>query len=188
MSNNNNTLKENLEYFHDKEVHIPTRSILLSGEVDLDTFNTFFKNLHILDQSVGDVFVYINSEGGDLDQGRAIYDLIKGCQNHITGIVYGEASSAASLILQACDKRRMSPSSYMMLHIGEEATGGHPENKKRWDEKYTKDTEHLMDVYLERIKEKKPRFTKKKLTDILRFDTILNGYQAIELGLLDEVI
>ena len=43
------------------------------------------------------------------------------------------------------------------------------------------------DMYLKRIKEKKPRFTRKQLQSMLTFDTILNPKQAIELGLADKV-
>ena len=179
-------IRSQIELFQDKNVSPETRSILLSGEVDLDMFKEFFKSFHILDKTEGTITVYINSEGGDLDQGKAIFDLIKGSKNYIRGTVYGEASSAASLILQACDERTMSSSSYMMIHLGEEATGGHPNSKLSWDTKYKKDTEWMLSVYLEKIKNKKPRYTKKKLIDLLTFDKILSVNEAIDLGLLDK--
>lgn len=180
-------IKNQIELFHSNNISIESRSILLSGEVGLDMFQEFFKNFHVLDATDGSITIYINSEGGDLDQGKAIYDIIKNSKRYVRGVVYGEASSAASLILQACDERTMSENSYIMVHLGEEATGGHPSNKKRWDKKYEKDTDWMMKVYLEKIKEKKPRFTKNKLTEMLRFDTILSAKEAIDLGLLDRV-
>jgi ATP-dependent Clp protease protease subunit len=179
-------IKEQLEVFHDKNVHIQSRSILLTGEVCLEMFTEFFKNFHVLNQSTGTITIFINSEGGDLDQCKAIYDLIKASGNHIVGTVYGEASSSASLILQACDTRTMSKSSYLMIHIGEEATGGHPSNKKAWDAKFAKDTEWMLNTYLVRIKQKKPRYTKAKLTELLKFDTILSTEDAAALGLIDK--
>ena len=81
----------------------------------------------------------------------------------------------------------MLPNSYLMVHIGEESTGGHPQTKKRWDKKYEDDTKTMEDMYLTRIKEKKPRYTRKQLQSLLTFDTIMNPKQAIELGLADKV-
>lgn len=182
------TLKERLESFQNCNVDIESRSILLSGEIDLDTFNFLFQSLHILDMSNGDIHLYINSEGGDLSQAMAMYDLITNCNNSVIGIVYGEASSAASIILQACCERRMSKNSYIMVHIGYEETSGHPSTKKAWDTKYEKDAEWIKDVYLKRIKEKKKRYTKKQLTKLLEHDKILNTKDAIDLGLLDKEV
>ena len=45
----------------------------------------------------------------------------------------------------------------------------------------------MEDMYLKRIKEKKPRYTRKQLQNMLTFDTILNPKKAIELGLADKV-
>jgi len=180
-------VKNQIELFHSNNISIESRSILLSGEVDLDMFQEFFKNFHVLNSTEGTITIYINSEGGDLDQGKAIYDIIKSSKSYVRGVVYGEASSAASLILQACDERAMSKNSYIMIHIGQEGNSGHPDNRARWEAKYKLDSEWMMKVYLEKIKEKKPRFTKNKLTEMLRFDTILSAKEAIDLGLLDRV-
>ena len=43
-------------------------------------------------------------------------------------------------------------------------------------------------LYLEKIKQKKPKFKLKKLQEMLYFDTIFNAKQAIEYGLADEVM
>ena len=174
--------------FHDYGIYIPNRSIDISGSVDIDMYLQVLKNLHILDSKSGTINVFINSEGGDLTYCKAIYDLIAGCNNHVRGMVYGEAASSASIFFQACDERLMSPNAELMIHIGSEASPeDHPENKARWDEKYKRDAEWMKEIYLNRIREKKPRFTKKKLTDLLRFDTILPTNKAIELGLCDNV-
>lgn len=185
MSKDN--FKENLEMFHDNNVHIPTRSILLSGEITSEKRDEFLKNILSLDEKGKDITIYLSSEGGYTDQGKSIYDLIRLSNSFIKGIVLDEASSSASFILQACDERIMLPNSYLMVHIGEESTGGHPQTKKRWDKKYEDDTKTMEDMYLKRIKEKKPRYTRKQLQSMLTFDTILNPKQAIELGLADKV-
>lgn len=179
--------KENLEMFHSSNIHIPSRSILLSGEINVERRDEFLKNILTLDEKGKDITIYLSSEGGYTDQGKSIYDLIKSRESNIKGVVLDEASSSASFILQACDERIMFPNSYLMVHIGEEATGGHPNTKKAWDKKYEEDTKIMEDMYLARIKEKKPRYTRKQLQNLLTFDTILNPKKAIELGLADKV-
>ena len=184
MSKDINTIISN---FHDCGLYLPTRSVDISGDVDLEMYQKTLRNLHILDSMNGTINVFIHSEGGDLTYCKAIYDLIKGCRNYVRGMVYGEASSSASIFFQACDERLMAPNAELMIHIGEEATGGHPENKARWDAKYKRDGVWMQDVYLEKIKQIKPRYTRKRLTDLLRFDTILSAKEAIELGLCDRI-
>lgn len=173
--------------FHEYGIFYPRRSIDLFGEIDHDTFVNVFKNLHVLDGTQGTINIFINSEGGCTTAGRAIYDAIKGCENYVRAMVYGECSSMASLILQAADERIMSPGSFIMIHAGEEATGGHPENKRRWDQFLKKEEEWAHKVYLEKIKNVKPRYTNEKLKKLLTFDTILYAKEAIELGLADRI-
>jgi len=174
--------------FLEHDIYLPRRTVAIIGEVDLDMFKTVLKSLHALDGKGKTINVIINSEGGDVTQGMAIYDALNGCKDYVRGMVFGEVSSAASFILQACDERFMSPSSYMMLHLGSENhPETHPENIKRWNEKHQKDAKWMESVYLKKIKEKKPRFTRAQLQSLLRFDTILSPQEAIDLGLADDV-
>jgi len=180
-------IKGAIAQFHEYGIYYPRRSIDLFGDIDHDMFVNVFKNLHALDGTQGTINIFINSEGGCTTAGRAIYDAIKGCQNYVRAMVYGEASSMASIILQAADERLMSPGSYIMIHAGEEATSGHPENKKRWDDFLKKEEEWFYSVYMEKIKNAKPRYTKDKLKKLLTFDTILYAKEAISLGLADRI-
>jgi deoxyribose-phosphate aldolase len=79
----------------------------------------------------------------------------------------------------------MSENSYVMIHAGEEGTEGHPEIKKRWDAKLLRDNQWMEDLYLEKIKNKKPKFPRAKLAEMLKFDTILEAKEAIENGVDD---
>jgi len=178
---------DNVIMLHDEEIYVPSRSITIFGDIDLEQFNRVFKNLHILDATEGTITIYINSDGGDLEQAMAIFDAITNCKNYVRMIVFGSASSAASIILQAADERLLSPNSYVMIHAGEEGTEGHPEIKKRWDAKCLRDNQWMEDLYLEKIRNKKPKFQRNKLTEMLKFDTILEAKEAVELGLADGI-
>lgn len=60
--------------------------------------------------------IHINSLGGLLHSGFAIYDYIKNMLIPTVGIVEGSAMSAATLILLACDERQMSENSTILIH------------------------------------------------------------------------
>lgn len=64
----------------------------------------------------GDVTVFINSGGGLVSEGLAIYHMLKDHPGHVQVIVTGEAVSSASLIAMAGDTITMKPGTSMMIH------------------------------------------------------------------------
>lgn len=176
------------EIFHNYGLYQPRRTVELFGEINLESFTQVWRNLHILDHTEGTINLIINSEGGDLYQAMAIYDIVKGCRNLVRGMVYGEASSSASVVLQSCDERVLSPNSNLMIHVGEESSPSlHPVIKERWDQKNKEVNTWMEDIYLKQIKKVKPRYTRAQLQSILKFDTILSAKQAIAMGLADRI-
>lgn len=94
------------------------RTIRLVGPIDEDMYLRFSEELSALeaDYSLQPVHIELNSPGGEAASGMAIADRLR-CSSvpvHIT--VYGNASSAATVILAAGDYRSMSPSSFFMVH------------------------------------------------------------------------
>lgn len=194
--------KENLDRFFDYDVDLTSRTMYLgsinadeNGEsgVDCSMAERAIKALHILDSLYPDgdkpITVIMNNPGGDVIHGMAIYDFIKGCRNHVTIKVYGQAMSMGSIILQAADQRLLSPNSKVMIHYG---TVGfdhmHAKDAERWMRASKIDDAETEQLYLARIKEKHPEYTLKKVKDLLMFDTILNAREAVDLGLADGII
>jgi len=181
-------IRDDIEHLHQYGIYIPTKTILITGEVNEEMYERVMSNLHILDSTTGEITIKLKSEGGDVVDGRAIYDAIKNCKNAVRCIVYGECSSAASFILQAADTRIMTNNSFLMLHVGEEGhTINHPRNIERWHEFYRYLETWSEDVYLARIKEKKKRFTRNQLKSMLQWDKIIKPKEALELGLIDSI-
>ncbi len=84
-----------------------TRSVMLSGEINKDTANDFASRMLILDSESNDpITVYINSPGGDVDSGFAIYDTIRFVSSPVTLVGMGLVASAAALIFLSVDKER----------------------------------------------------------------------------------
>lgn len=178
---------DQIQLFHSNDLYTAKRIITLTGEIDQNQYEKVIKNLKVLDSTEGAIDLIINSEGGDLEMGFAIYDAIKACKNPVIATVYGAASSAASLILQAADERIMSANAYLMIHLGYELTEGNPLDKKIWDAHHKVFGDRMVNVYYERVLEKDPKYKKEKFEKMISRDTILYTENAIQLGLADRV-
>ncbi len=181
---------DELDQFHQYNVYTPARIIYLQGDIDEDSASEFIRNIRIMDHVTDrDITVLINSQGGDVHQGMAIYDAIKECNSKVTTHVVGPCYSMASIIFQAGDVRIISPNASVMIHVGSEGYDtDHPANLQRWIKENKRIGEIADNILFKRIREKKPRFTKEKFKDLLVFDTILTAKQAIEYGLADRIV
>jgi ATP-dependent protease ClpP protease subunit len=117
-----------------------------------------------------------------------IYDAIKVCNNHVTVKVFGYVMSMGSIIIQAADKRVMSPNSRMMIHYGSNGYYGHNKDFIRWAEEAKRIDGEMEAIYIEKIKEKNPTFSMHKLKEMCRFDTFLSSKEALQTGLIDEIL
>lgn len=98
---------------------IKTRSLMISGEINKEMADKFVKDLLILENESNEpVKVFINSPGGDVDAGYAIYDMIRFVSCPVTIIGMGLVASAAALILLAVDKKNRIglPNSSYLIH------------------------------------------------------------------------
>jgi ATP-dependent protease ClpP protease subunit len=113
----------------DKTALLSFKAFTNSGELTLEVYDVigadFFGNGITVNsvsdalQSAGDfssVKLRINSPGGDLFQGVAIYNYLRSLGKPINVVVDGLAASAASLIAMAGDKREMGDGAMMMIH------------------------------------------------------------------------
>lgn len=195
--------KDHVDKWYDYNIDLDNRTIWLgsmgeedgTGESGVECFlaENIIKGLHLLEKNApnGDkpIFIILNNPGGDEVEGLAIYDAIKACKNHVTVTVFGKVWSMAGYILQAADERVMAPHSSFMLHEGQRGLPyDHPRIVKRWNEYYDQVDQYCFDIQYNRIKEKNPDFAKKKLEEMLKFDTILTPQETIDLGLADKIL
>lgn len=96
------------------------RIIFLGGEVDDDTANIIVAQMLFLeaDDPDRDIFLYINSPGGSVSAGLAIYDTMQYIKPDVSTICVGSAASMASVLLTAGakGKRFALPHSQVMIH------------------------------------------------------------------------
>lgn len=98
---------------------LKTRSLFLSGEVNKDSADRLIKDLIVLESESNDpVRIFINSPGGDVDAGFAIYDIIRFVSCPVTMVGMGLVASAAALILLAvpAERRVGLPNSSYLIH------------------------------------------------------------------------
>lgn len=102
------------------EKFLKTRQILLSGEVNKDLADKIVKQLLLLesDDDKKTIYMYIDSPGGDVDAGFAIFDMIRFVKCPVVLVGMGLIASAAALILLAVDKenRLALPNSRYLIH------------------------------------------------------------------------
>ncbi|MFW5747761.1 MAG: ATP-dependent Clp protease proteolytic subunit [bacterium] len=98
---------------------LKTRTLLLSGEVNKPLAERLVRQLILLeDQGDEPIKVFIDSPGGDVDAGFAIFDMMRFIKPEIYTIGMGLVASAAAIILLAVPKeRRLAfPNSHYLIH------------------------------------------------------------------------
>lgn len=187
--------------FYQYDIDLETKTLYMGSQSSLDGAESgvnyemtenMLKGLHILDSMDHEIpiTVIMNNVGGCEYHGMAIFDKMKSCESRVIIDVYGHAMSMGSYILQAGDHRRMAPNSRIMIHYGtpnitEDMST--PEAKKIMAEtdKWTKLFEDLM---LEKIREKNPKYATARYRKNMTYDWFLDAHEALEIGLIDEVI
>lgn len=95
------------------------RIILLTGEINDNTANIIVSELLYLDSiNHNDISIYINSPGGSITSGMAIYDTMNFIKSDVSTICIGMAASMAAFLLSSGKKgkRYILPNSEVMIH------------------------------------------------------------------------
>jgi ATP-dependent Clp protease protease subunit len=148
------------------------------------------KGLHTLEQE-GNEQIIINwfSDGGDWCAGMSIYDYLKKCKSYITIKCYGRVRSMGTIILQAADERQLSSNCMFLMHYGSVAhEPTHSKDFELFAGQLEKDNQIMENIYLERIREKKPRYSKERLQEMIKWDKYMTPQEALDMGLADSII
>lgn len=127
-----------------------------------------------------DVTVQINSPGGDMFEGIAIYNLLRAHPARITVDVLGIAASAASVIAMAGDNIRMAPSSFLMLHNAWGVVIGNRHDMAEAATLFERFDGALADIYSARS-----GMARSEIATLLDAETFLTAEEAVAAGLAD---
>lgn len=129
-----------------------------------------------------EITVYINSLGGSVLEGIAIYNQLKRHSAHVTVHVDGFACSIASVIAMAGDTVIMPKNTVMMIHNAWTIAIGNAAELRKAADDLEVINQASRQAYLDKAGDK---LTEAKLTELLDAETYLTAEQCMELGLID---
>lgn len=168
------------------EKFLKTRQIILSGEVCKELAEKIVKQLLILEaDSDKPIYVYIDSPGGDVDAGFAIFDTIRFINAPVYTIGMGLVASAGALILLAAPKERRLgfPNSHYLIHQPSSGMKGVATDIEIHAAEIAKTKEKINKIIAEETGTSLDKVSKD--TDI---DYWLNAEESVSYGLISRVI
>jgi len=175
------------------------RIVMLEGEVHDQMSNLIVAQLLFLEAEnpERDITLFINSPGGSVTAGLAIYDTMQFIKCDVATYVMGQAASMGSFLAQAgaAGKRHVLPEARTMIHrvsSGTRGTSGSVhvqdlqfEDAKRSFEESVRINKRLTELY---VRHNTAGKTYDELFNTMKFDTFLSADEAVAYGLADKVI
>ncbi len=162
------------------------RIIVLSGEIDDDSANAVVAELLYLDSlNHNDISIYINSPGGSVTAGMAIYDTMNFIESDVSTICLGMSASMAAFLLSsgAKGKRYCLPNSEVMIHQPLGGAQGQATEIKIAAERILKLREKLNHILSKNTG--KDLETVEKDTER---DYFLSAKEALDYGIIDKIL
>ena len=153
------------------------------GENDVD-YNDVAEALADLPDNITEIGVHINSYGGEVAEGVAIYNALKSHSAKVTTVCEGFACSIASVVFMAGDERVMRDSSLLMLHNASMPACWDANDHRKAADDLDVITELSKTAYLNHAK---GDLTREKLTEIMDAETWVTPEEALEWGLATEI-
>lgn len=165
------------------------RIILLEGEVHDQMANLIVGQLLFLEsEDAGrDITMFINSPGGVVTAGMAIYDTMQFIKPDVSTYVMGQACSMGSLLAQAgaVGKRFILPNARHMIHQPSGGAGGQATDMEIHVREILEMKRNLTNIY---VKHNSRGKTYEQLKSDMERDFFMSASQAVDYGLADQVI
>lgn len=167
------------EMFRDREVNC-------IGEIDADLTYSLCLQLRYLAKQDPDaeITLYINSPGGEVSSGLAVYDVMKSISCPVRTVCTGMAASMASILFMAGDQRDMLPHSQLMIHdplVG--SIGGSALSVKAKSDSLMRTREITANII-----SKCTGHSLEEVYEATAHDTYFEAEEAVEWGLADSII
>ena len=167
---------------------LKSRTVVISQQVDAKLTSKVLSQLVLLEQEGDDqpVTVFINSPGGEIFSGFAIFDMLNFISCPVTTIVTGFAASMGSILSLAADKglRYAMPQAKIMIHqpllMGYQGRATECEIQAR---EILKTRDHLVKLYSEQTGK-----SHEEIKKALDRDNWFTAEEALEYGLIDKVV
>lgn len=162
------------------------RIIFITGEINDTLANSVIAELLYLDSlNHDDISIYINSPGGVISSGMAIYDTMNFIKSDVSTICMGIAASMAAFLLSSGEpgKRYILPNADVMIH---QPLGG--AEGQATDIKIAAERIICLKNRLNKILAKNTKKTLSKIENDTERDNYLSAEEAVKYGLVDKII
>lgn len=174
-------------FFHSiRDEMLSHREIELIGEVNSESVNSLISQIRYLarEEPGKEITIYINSPGGEVSSGLALYDVMKAVKCPIRTVCVGTAASMGAVLFAAGDRRDMLPHAQLMIHDPLiSRTGGNALSLKTISDSLMRTREITGQILA--------RHTGRTLEEIYEktaTDSYFYGEEALEFGLADRII
>ena len=166
------------------------RIVMLGTAIDDNVANSLIAQMFFLEMQNPDqdINLYINSPGGSVSAGLAVYDIMQFIKCDISTCCIGLAASMGSFLLcaGAKGKRYILPNSRVMIHqplVGGTGISGQVSDIEIHAREMSYTKKKLMEIYAKHTGQKE-----EKLTKIMDRDCYMSPKEAIELSLVDQIV
>lgn len=130
-----------------------------------------------------DVTVSINSPGGDMFEGLAIYNMLREHEGHVTVKVLGLAASAASIIAMAGDTVKVARAGFLMIHNAWVIAVGNRNDLRDYADRLEPMDRAMADVYAART-----GMSARKISTMMDSESWIGGSDAVDQGFADDLL
>ncbi len=161
------------------------RIILLGSGIDDDVSEVICAQLLFLDaqDNKKPIFLYINSPGGSVTDGLAIYDTMEFIEAPLTTVCMGQACSMGAFLLAAGKRRYSLPHGQILIHQPSAGVAGQCTDIQI----HAKQAQYYKDL-LNEILSKRSKKSASEIAELTERDTFLTPQQAMEIGLIDGIL
>ncbi len=164
------------------------RIVILDTDVNEHSASLIVAQLLFLEsQGKEDITFFINSPGGIVTAGMAIYDTMQFIRPDVQTVVMGQACSMGSLLATAGapGKRKMLPNARHMIHQPSGGARGQATDMQIQVEEILKMKKSLTEIY---VKHNSKGKTFEQLSADMERDKFMSAQEALEYGLIDEIV
>ncbi len=166
---------------------VTKRTVALIGDVDSELSTRCFMAFQRF-TGTAPITVFLDTQGGDIDEGLFIYDTILDAEAHVTIKVLSKCWSMGAIILQASDERLIHPNATLMGHTGTNAYPEGPANDVKAAILHdTRQAKRCDDILFAKLRAADPRYSRARFEKFNNTGAYLSADQALLLGLVDKI-
>jgi ATP-dependent Clp protease protease subunit len=165
------------------------RTVFINGPISTEMSHVIVAQMLFLESEDPDkdIYVYVNSGGGEVTAGMAIYDTFQFIKCDVSTIVMGQACSMGSCLSQAgaAGKRLILPNARHMIHQPSGGARGQATDIQIQAQEILKMKKYLTEIYVAHNTAGK---TFEQLTADMERDNFMSAEEAVAYGLADKII